>query len=96
MSWQGPPDSARTWPGAHLPPARHPRGTTYNSFGVPQYPPGTTCKMLGEPEPFFPWTWHSVVLGLLLFALYVCWPVYVVKRLMRNVSACFPVWVCSE
>ncbi|KAJ4987578.1 hypothetical protein SVAN01_06891 [Stagonosporopsis vannaccii] len=84
MSWQGPPDTARTWPGAHLPPGSHPRDTTYNSFGVPQYPPGTTCKMLDEPEPYFPLTWHFWVLGVLAIVLYLLWPIYVVKHLTRN------------
>ena len=75
----------KNWPGAYLPREVHPPGTTYNEHGVPHYPPGTTCKVLGEREPYFPVTWHLFLLSLVAFLLYVVWPLYVLKHLMRKV-----------
>ncbi|KAJ4375684.1 hypothetical protein N0V86_007217 [Didymella sp. IMI 355093] len=69
-SWQN-------WPGARKLEEDHPKDTVYVGHDrIPQYPGGTTCANLGEPEPYFPIDW---VLGLLVFVaflLYVVWPLY--------------------
>ncbi|KAF2627509.1 hypothetical protein BU25DRAFT_458411 [Macroventuria anomochaeta] len=89
MFWQGPYEETppwKNWPGAHLPKRAHPPGTTYSQRGVPQYPLGTTCKDLGERDPYFPLDWRLLLLTLVTFLLYIVWPLYVLRHLMRKKS----------
>ncbi|KAJ4338746.1 hypothetical protein N0V87_003661 [Didymella glomerata] len=79
------PELWQTWPGAHLPDAAHPFGTEYVGHDrVPQYPGGTTCSMLGEREPYFPMGWSLALLILTAILLYILWPLYVLRHLIRK------------
>ncbi|KAF3001442.1 hypothetical protein E8E13_008001 [Curvularia kusanoi] len=72
------------YPGLHLPRNQWPRGMHLDASGTPVYPPGVTCKALGEEDLYFPVTWRvwvGVVMGMLL---YVVWPAYVLYYLIRT------------
>lgn len=73
-----------SWPGGTNR-AKHPSSTLYSPQGVPQYPPGTTCKALSEQDPYFPVTWHLYLLTLVVVLLYIVWPLYVLRHLCRKV-----------
>lgn len=88
--WRGsllPTSPWSKWPGAGIPKLLHPAGTVYVGHDrIPQYPGGTTCSMLNEQEPHFPITWELFALTLIAFLLYVVWPLYVLRHLIRKVG----------
>lgn len=93
--WVPPPwlpqqtEAWQTWPGAHLPEGAHPPGTKYAHNDVPQYPGNTTCYRLGERDPYFPTTMReaAALFGLIIvaFLIYIVWPIYVIKHLIKKV-----------
>lgn len=89
-TWNGPLQTTspwQKWPGAGIPTAAHPPDTVYKGHNnVPQYPLEATCSMLGEQDPYFPITWHLFVLVLVAFLLYIVWPLYVLRHLIRKVG----------
>ncbi|KAF1924823.1 uncharacterized protein M421DRAFT_424454 [Didymella exigua CBS 183.55] len=86
--WPGghlPTSPWQSWPGAGLPKIFHPPGTVYVGHDrVPQYPGRTTCSMLGELDPHFPMTWEFLALVIVAFFLYIVWPLYVLRHLIRK------------
>lgn len=49
------------------------------------YPGATTCSMLGEREPYFPMDWSLALLILTAILIYIVWPLYVLRHLIRKV-----------
>ena len=79
------PQKPARWPGSHLPRHQWPRGMHLDDAGNPIYPPGVTCKQLGEEPPYFPVTSLFWVFSVLATLLYLIWPVYVMWRFLRTV-----------
>lgn len=80
------PKQWQNWPGAYLPETAHPPGTTHVGYDrIPQYPGGTTCHMLGERDPYFPMDWSMAILLLTAVLIYIVWPLYVLRHLIRKV-----------
>lgn len=85
--WWQTPEDWQTWPGAHLPEIAHPPGTHYSNHDhVPMYPGGTTCNMLCERDPYFPMDWSLALLILTAILIYIVWPLYVLRHLIRKVD----------
>jgi hypothetical protein len=79
------PGKAARWPGSHLPRHQWPRGMHLDEAGNPIYPPGVTCKQLGEEPPYFPVTPLFWIFAVLSTLLYLVWPAYVMWRFLRTV-----------
>ncbi|KAF3037927.1 hypothetical protein E8E12_003259 [Didymella heteroderae] len=80
-----PTESWQNWPGAALPERFHPPGTNYSGHDrVPEYPLSTTCRVLGEDDPYFPVDWSLFLIILVAFLIYIVWPIYVIRHLIRK------------
>lgn len=79
------PAKATRWPGSHLPRHQWPRGMHLDEAGNPIYPPGVTCKQLGEEDPYLQVSALFWVVIVSSFVLYFVWPAWVAWRFMRTV-----------
>jgi hypothetical protein len=41
--------------------------------------------MLHGEEPYLPLSWHAVIFGVVAFLLYIVWPLYVLRHLVKRV-----------
>ncbi|KAG9203590.1 hypothetical protein G6514_002608 [Epicoccum nigrum] len=78
------PGKAARWPGSHLPRHQWPRGMHLDEAGNPIYPPGVTCKQLGEEPVYFPVNFLFWIFAVLSVLLYLVWPAYVMWRFLRT------------
>jgi hypothetical protein len=73
------------WPGSNIPRHQWPRGMHLDEAGNPKYPPGVTCKQLGEENPYIPFAaWFWVIIAI-AFVLYIVWPLKIWWMYVRTV-----------
>jgi hypothetical protein len=73
------------WPGSNLPRHQWPPGMHLDEAGNPIYPPGVTCKQLGEENPYLPLKAGVCITFVMAFLFVVVWPLHIFVMYVRFV-----------